>query len=141
MNFMRRTGLFLIAAALLGFSTVGYARTVSYVDPQPIEVPAGMSKAAVKDAIARALLKRTWIGKEVSANELEATHDRANKHSMTVRIQYSEKQINLSYKDSYNLNYGQDAGGAVIHPTGLKWLSNLRGDIANSIASSHLLAK
>ena len=141
MNFMRRTGLFLIAASLLGFSTAGYARTQPYVAPQPIDVPAGMSKAAVKEAIVRALPQRAWIGKEISANELEAKHDKGNKHSMTVRIQYNEKQVNLSYKDSYNLNYMEDASGAVIHPTGLMWLRNLRGDIESSIASSKMLAK
>ena len=141
MDFMRRTGLFLIAATLLGFSTAGYARTEPYADPQPIEVPAGMRKAAVKEAIVRALPQRAWIGKEISANELEAKHDKANKHSMTVRIQYSEKQVSLSYKDSFNLNYGQDASGTVIHPTGNMWLRNLRSDIASSIATSQLLAK
>jgi hypothetical protein len=141
MDFMRRTGLFLIAASLLGFSTAGHARTQPYVDPQPIDVPAGMNKAAVKEAIVRALPQRAWIGKEISANELEAKHDKANKHSMTVRIQYSEKQITLSYKDSYNLNYGQNAGGAVIHPTGMLWVRNLREDIANSVASSQMMAK
>ena len=141
MDFMRRTGLFLIAASLLGFSTAGYARTEPYVAPQPIEVPTGMSKAAVKEAIVRALPQRAWIGKEISANELEARHDKANKHSMTVSIQYSEKQIILSYKDSFNLNYGQDVNGAIIHPTGMMWLRNLRADSTSSIASSQMLAK
>lgn len=141
MDFMRRTGLFLMAASLLGFSSVSYARTEPYVAPQPIDVPAGMSKAAVKEAIVRALPQRAWIGKEISANELEAKHDKANKHSMTVRIQYSEKQVTLSYKDSYNLNYAGDASSAVIHPTGMMWLRNLRGDIASSLATSQMLAK
>jgi hypothetical protein len=138
MDFIRRSSLFLIAASLLGFASAGYARTVPYVDPQPIDVPAGMSKAAVKEAIARALPQRAWIGKEISADELEAKHDKGNKHSMTVRIQYSQKQITLGYKDSYNLNYGQDASGTVIHPTGMMWLRNLRADIESSIASWQL---
>jgi hypothetical protein len=141
MDFKRRTGLFLIAASLLGFSTAGYARAVPYADPQPIDVPAGMSKAAVKEAIVRALPQRAWIGKEISANELEAKHDKAGKHNMAVRIQYNEKQVALSYKDSYNLNYQQNADGAVIHPTGITWIRNLREDIASSIANSRLSAK
>lgn len=141
MDFMRRISLFLIAASLLGFSTVGHARTEAYVAPLPIDVPAGMKKASVREAIVRALPQRAWVGKEISANEMEATHDKAGKHAMTVSIQYSEKQITLSYKDSYNLNYRQDASGAVIHPTGNVWLRNLRGDIAASVVSVRMLAK
>lgn len=127
-------------AALLVFSGVAVARTAPYVAPAPIEVPAGMSKAKVREAIIGALPQRAWIGKEVAGDELEATHDREI-HSLSLRIKYDDKQVVISYHDSRNLNYGETSNGTVAHPTVMFWMRNLRGDLAAALASSKMLNK
>lgn len=134
------TRFLLALAALLVFSNTVLARTAPYVVPAPIDVPVGMSKAKVREAIIGILPHRAWVGREVAEDELEVTHVR-EKHSLTLRIKYNDKQVVISYRDSISLNYAETQDGTVAHPTVMFWMRNLRGDIAAALASSQMLRK
>jgi len=54
----------------------------------------------------------------------------ANKHSLTVNVEYTRNAFAVSYKDSTHLNYKVKKNGVrVIHPRPLGWMSNLSSDI------------
>lgn len=54
----------------------------------------------------------------------------ANKHVITVNVEYTKNTFDVTYKDSTNLNYKVKKNGVrVIHPRPIGWMTNLSMDI------------
>lgn len=107
------------------------ARTAPIYTPEPIEVPAGKSTEAVKNAIKKACFDKGWESREVGPGHIQAKYTKQGKYTAVVDIKYDAKAVRISYKDSENLNY--DAGQKVIHKTYNNWIHylerNIRADL------------
>jgi len=103
--------------------------------PPPIEIPRGTVPESVAKAIRLALLGRGWsVDKENLAgsggtSEIVSTLN-IRVHSLTIRIEFDEKQIQMHYATSTNLGYMETTKNEkFIHPSCATWLKNLESDI------------
>lgn len=120
---MSRTRIFLVLpflALLLGAAVLA--------DPAPVPVPDGMAKAKVLEAIRQALDNRGWIAGTEATDSIEAElHVRT--HMIRVRLDYSGKDVVISYVDSENMAYREKSGVHFIHGNYNKWTRTLSIDV------------
>ena len=112
-----------LAVSLLG------ARQAQLVDPDPIDVPPGMSIALVSRLIQTAIVKRRWWVEENEDGRMVAVL-KIRGHTAKVAISYDEKSVRIQYLSSEKLDYEiKDDGLPYIHPNYLNWVKNMKADI------------
>ena len=113
---MRFVTLFLAALSAIAFSSQVMARSAPLVDPDPIDVPAGLTDKQIAKEIKRALLQRGWEVTGEKSGEIEGTlHLRT--HMAKIRIGYDSKQVSITYLDSNDLEYAEKRASASSTPT------------------------
>lgn len=122
-------------AALALALTLGTAaaRDEPMMVPDRITLPAKpeLNEQSLRQAFVRGGARRNWTVLSDAPGKLQLKQSRNGKHEATVKISYDANSYQLSYANSYNLNY--DEGRKRIHPTYNMWLRNLSGDIASEV--------
>ncbi|MEZ2575482.1 MULTISPECIES: hypothetical protein [Buttiauxella] len=113
-------------AALAGCSALD--RTEPVRTPRTI-ITSHVTTEQVKEAIITAGQGRDWIMSVAGPGVINATQN-IRKHSVTVRINYSEKDYSINYVNSVNLL----ASGGEIHRSYNHWVNNLDKDIQKRLA-------
>jgi hypothetical protein len=108
------------------------ARQVPLIDPQPIEVPAGMSDAQIKKSIRAALLGRGWMLNEENPGKVVSTLN-LRKHTAKIEVDYDTKQVRIKHLESINLLEEDKKGQRVIHRTYVTWINNVVLDITRNL--------
>lgn len=103
-------------------------RTEPVRTPQTI-ITQHVTAEQVKDAIINAGQGRDWIISVAGPGVINATQN-IRKHSVTVRINYSDKSYSINYISSVNLL----ASDGEIHRSYNHWVNNLDKDIQKKIA-------
>ncbi len=124
----------LLIVMALPLTAEAQRRASDLVDPAPITIPQGVSQAAAKEAVADALLARGWtIADETDDQMIADLHIRS--HWAQVAIDFEDRNILISYRNSSNLRYEvRRDGRTVIHSNYLSWVDNLVADIRNHLA-------
>jgi hypothetical protein len=126
-NLIRCLLMLSLAASLLG------ARQTPLVDPDPIDVPPGMSIEKVASVIESAILKRRWWVDKQEAGRMVVIQ-LVQGHRAKVAIAYDTKTVKIQYVSSEKLGYEAKADGSrFIHPRYLAWVENLRRDILRDL--------
>lgn len=134
---MRFVTLFLAALSAIAFSSQVMARSAPLVDPDPIDVPTGLTDKQIAKEIKRALLQRGWEVTGDKSGEIEGTlHLRT--HMAKIRIGYDSKQVSITYLDSNDLEYAEKRGKRVIHPNYLGWIGFIATDIKANLGVTAL---
>ena len=119
--------MFTLAVTLLG------ARQQPLVDPDPIDVPPGMSIEKVASVIETAILKRRWWVDKQEPGRMVVIQ-LVQGHRAKVAISYDTKTVKIQYVSSQNLAYeAKPDGSRVIHPRYLAWIKNLQTDIVRDL--------
>lgn len=116
----------LCVAALAGCAAL--ERTEPVRTPQTI-ITQHVTTEQVKDAIINAGQGRDWIMSVAGPGVINATQN-IRKHSVTVRINYSERNYSINYVSSVNLL----ASDGEIHRSYNHWVNNLDKDIQKKLA-------
>ncbi|MBS0431576.1 MAG: hypothetical protein JSS21_04120 [Proteobacteria bacterium] len=130
---MKRLHLVLLLPLLL--LTMAF-RQVPLNDPPPIQVPAGVDLAQVRNAVTEALTGRGWAIANHQPGEIDATYARRD-FSVTIAVHYDRHQVQINYLDSSNLKYEVKNGVRYIHTNYASWIQNLVTDINNRFAMAH----
>lgn len=126
-NAMRCLLMLSLAVALLG------ARQAPLIDPEPIEVPAGMSVEKVANVIEWATRKRQWWVDKQEPGRMVVVQ-LVQGHRAKVAITYDTKTVKIQYVSSQKLAYEvKPDGSRVIHPRYIGWVKNLRADIVRDL--------
>ncbi|HEY1844617.1 MAG TPA: hypothetical protein VGH05_07155 [Buttiauxella sp.] len=123
----------LCVAALAGCSAL--ERTEPVRTPRTI-ITQHVTTAQVREAIINAGQGRDWMMSEAGPGVINATQN-VRKHSVSVRINYSEKEYTINYVNSVNLL----ASGGEIHRAYNHWVNNLDKDIQKKLALSAATSK
>lgn len=102
-------------------------------DPPALTLPAGVSGKDVEKVIVSVAVQREWqvIDRQPGLVVLRyAPRD----FSVDVTVRYDAKNLTIAYKDSTNLEYGQENGMPVIHPNYNRWVNNLAHDFESQLA-------
>lgn len=118
----------LLALAVLPFA----ALAAKLEEPAPIQVPPGVSPAAVLQAIKIGGSRREWQVVETGPGQLEATLQ-LRQHMVKVAISYGPQDIRIHYLDSAVMDYEMDDGVAQIHSKYMNWTRNLAHDIRQAL--------
>jgi hypothetical protein len=125
--------IIVLMLAVLPVVSFAQLRATDLTDPPPIAVPDGAAHEDVRNAVLDAMLGRGWeVAEEGDDFILADLHIR--RHWARVHIAIGEDSIQIAYRDSDNLNYGERRGRTVIHKNYLGWVENLAGDIRNHLA-------
>jgi hypothetical protein len=118
--------------------SLGLALGTAAARDEPMQVPeritvskADLTQDSMRAALIRAGARRNWTVQSDAPGELLLKQSRHGKHEATVKVAYDATSYQLSYANSYNLNY--DESRKRIHPTYNMWLRNLSSDIASEI--------
>lgn len=112
------------------------ARTEKMYTPEPIQVPAGKSTEAIKQAVRKALFDRDWEIREIGPGHLQGKHTKVGKkesYTAIVDVKFDAKTVRISYKGSENLNYNKEDGS--IHKTYNGWIRYLEKNIRANLGS------
>jgi len=122
----------LLTLALAAMAAPAAAREAQLMDPGRIHLAVADGPAAsatkVRNAIVLAGIARGWTLVEEQPGRLKLTFNKADKHRATIEVHYDERSYDIRYVDSYNLNYAQRGGQAMIHPNYNRWVNNLAQD-------------
>lgn len=127
---MKKLLLTLLASTCLFASGMVQARSEPLVNYENVQVTSASGKSLTIDNM-KAIFQRVatrsgWEIKELGNGKLAASLALGHgKHIMVIEISYTGNSYSITYRDSYNLNYSQDAGRQVIHPNYNKSLAKL----------------
>lgn len=118
--------------------SLGLALGTATARDEPMQIPeritvnkADLTQDVMRTTLIRAGARRNWTVLSDAPGDLVLKQSRHGKHEATVKIAYDASSYQLSYSNSYNLNY--DEARKRIHPTYNMWLRNLSSDIASEI--------
>ncbi|MEJ0036466.1 MAG: hypothetical protein WDO68_10320 [Gammaproteobacteria bacterium] len=127
---MVRSRLLALLLIPLAFMLMG-AKAV-LVDPEPVQVPAGIAAKDVAKAIKVGIIRRGWVVTKDENNQLEAVLN-VRTHMAKVNIPYSAKEVTIHYVASDNLDYQEKGGVKYIHGNYIKWVRNMQSDIQREL--------
>lgn len=109
------------------------ARVVPLVDPDPVQIPAGVAPAQVVRAIRLAFTDKGWTVDREEPGLVEATlHIRA--HTVRLAAKYDASAVTIAYLDSQNLLYEEKNGQRMIHRNYRNWLANVVNGVRTNLA-------
>jgi hypothetical protein len=91
----------------------------------------------VEKAIVGSGLRRGWqvVDRQPGAVTLRYS---PRGFSVTVKVTYDNKTINIKYTDSYDMEYEVENGTPLIHPNYNRWVNNLAHDIESEMTLSSI---
>ncbi|AOU99276.1 hypothetical protein BI364_16230 [Acidihalobacter yilgarnensis] len=101
----------------------------------PISVPSGLSHGQVRQAILSALTGRGWTIDHTGKRKILSTLYLRG-HSATVRIDYSQSSVDITYVSSNKLEYHIQNGKPYIHRNYNGWVGYLESDIRRNLQNS-----
>ncbi len=108
-------------------------RQVPLHNPDPIAVPANVTRAQEVKAIKAALLHRQWTVTADKPGEVDGTLQQ-NEYSVRIAVNYDPQTIQIRYVDSVNLKYEKKKDGVeYIHKNYPGWIQNLVTDIQSNL--------
>ena len=121
--------------SLVTFSGTVHARQALLVDPEPVSIPAQLSREqAVKD-IKRALIGRGWAITAERPGTIESTLS-LRTHVARILVTWDAQSVRVAYVGSENLDYKVKKGKKYIHPNYLGWVSNIVKDMNTNMQLS-----
>jgi hypothetical protein len=135
MELRRRLFALAVPAGLVALAAPAAARpSIPLVDYDNEAIGRQASEARVRAAILSAAQGRKWTVADQGPGHLVGTLVLNNKHTMRVDIRFTTTSLSLNYKDSINLNYMANAGGARwIHPAYNREVEALLGAIRSEL--------
>lgn len=138
---MKKLLISAVMAVALGTVATGAlaARSAApMVEPARVTVTNAAGQApgteALKQAIVRAGLKRTWQVREDKPGEVVLVLDKQNgKHEAVVAVSYDDTSFQIKYVSSRELLWSVKDGVPHIHPLYNGWVANLGKDILEEI--------
>ena len=127
--------ILMLAALLISTSVIARAPPVPLVDPPVVAVPEATAAAVVEKAIIGSGVRRGWTVIERQPGAVTLRYSPRG-FSVTVKVSYDAKGVNVRYADSYDMEYGNQGGHAVIHPNYNRWVNNLAHDIEGEMMLS-----
>lgn len=127
---MKKLILIALASLCCLASGTALARSEPLVNYDNVQVSSASGKALTADDM-KAIFQRAgtrggWEFKDIGAGKLAASLAMGRgKHVMIIAISYTGGSYAISYRDSYELNYAQEAGRQVIHPNYNKAVTKL----------------
>ncbi|MEM6550599.1 MAG: hypothetical protein AAF750_00480 [Planctomycetota bacterium] len=102
------------------------------IEPAPVDIT-GLDKDKVSKAVFAAVESRGFIFESGTSTSMQVGWARG-KYTATWEIDFAGDEVILSYVDSQELSYNEDAeGNPFIHRTYNTWTTNLRSDIAREV--------
>ncbi|MDR3419148.1 MAG: hypothetical protein P4L83_23475 [Nevskia sp.] len=95
-------------------------------------MPQGEKPEVVEKAILSSGVRRNWMVVDKKPG-LVVLQYAPREFSVTVNVSYDSQAVKIAYKDSANMEYGQEDGHPVIHPNYNRWVNNLAHDIAGEL--------
>lgn len=124
---MKRYQILLLCMMVLPVAACA-VRATTLTNPSPINIPAGVSQEAAKDAVVNAMFGRGWtVADEGDDWVLADLHIRD--HWAQTHIEIDNEEIRIAYRDSDNLRYAVKPDREIIHKNYISWTNNLAGDI------------
>lgn len=102
------------------------------VDPPAVMVPDSVKAPEVEKIIKTSLVNRGWRIEKESAGKIDATLY-LRSHVARVSVNYSDKDVQLVYVSSENLDYKEKKGKRYIHKNYLSWVNNVMTDINKNL--------
>jgi hypothetical protein len=127
---MARSRLIALLLVPLAFMLMGSKAVL--VDPDPVQVPAGVKLQDVSKAIKVGIGRRGWVVTKDENSQIEATLN-VRSHMAKVNIPYSTKEVAIHYAGSDNLDYQEKNGVKYIHGNYVKWAKNMQSDIQREL--------
>lgn len=116
-----------------------------YRPVEPIKVPEGLTLEQVRSAVINGALKRNWL---VTPSENQTfmvsytKNDPGKAYVIVLMVEYTASEVKINYVSSDNLQYVlQSDGSILLHKNAIRWVSNLRIDINNSLQQIVLLGE
>jgi hypothetical protein len=119
--------------AVFGFATFApdAARAGDLVEWNDVVAVTGSGKPATAEEIRRAFLvggaRRGWTFSEAGPNKMTGRLV-VRSHTLVMNLAYQDGKFSLTYQDSVNLDYKDDAGKRTIHRAYVNWNTNLMND-------------
>jgi hypothetical protein len=131
---MNRTRFWSLLLVPLAFMLMGAA---VLVDPDPINVPAGLSAKDVSKAIRSGIVQRGWVVAKDENGKIDAVLN-VRSHEVRVAIAYDPKQVKITYVSSENLDYSEKNGVRKIHKKYGQWVGNMVQDISRQLQATSI---
>ncbi len=128
---MARSRLAYLLFIPLAFLLMG-ARGAPLLDPDPINVPAGLTAQDVSKAIRTGIATRGWVPNKDEHGQIDAVLNLRD-HTARIAINYDTKLVKVTYVSSDNLDYSEKNGARYIHRNYNNWIHNVVGDISRQL--------
>ena len=109
---------------LLGMSGLAAARTVPYVEPNPVPIPAGQTPDAVAAAVRSTLEGQEWVVVDETPGHTEATLE-ARGRKVRIRAEYDDKSVRFVFAGGEKLEQEQRDGRLYVDSVYLGWANDL----------------
>jgi hypothetical protein len=107
------------------------ARAADLIEWEDVAAVTGSGKPATADEIRRAFLvggaRRGWTFTEDAPGKMTGRLV-VRSHTLLMNFVYADGKFSLTYQDSINLDYKDDAGKRTIHRSYVNWNTNLMND-------------
>lgn len=106
-------------------------RAAELVEWKDVAAVTGSGKPATADEIRRAFLvggaRRGWTFTEDAPGKMTGRL-LVRSHTLVMNLAYQDGKFSLTYQDSIDLDYKDDAGKRTIHRSYINWNTNLMND-------------
>lgn len=113
---------------LLANPAVGMDRKAPWRDRAPEPLLTQLTAQQVHDAIVAGAGEREWKVADDKPGHLELMVE-PRSHMLKVAVDYDTRQYAIRYVDSRELNYVEENGQRLLHPTAASWVDNLASAI------------
>lgn len=118
-------------------SSATFAKKAKLVDPEPITITQTLNLEQVRKAVQGAIIQSGWVsGKESVINNETKAIDASlaiRKHTATINLKYSTKQVEFKYISSINLKYKKRKNKQSIHANYMVWTRQLASQIKENL--------
>ena len=130
---MARSRLIALLLVPLAFLLMGSKAVL--VDPDPVQVPAGVKLQDVAKAIKVGIVRRGWVVTKDEAGQIDATLN-VRTHMAKVVIPYNTKEVAIHYAGSDNLDYQEKNGVKYIDSGTNFFMMEVKGMIGAEVGTT-----
>jgi hypothetical protein len=121
----------ILAAVSFAAGAPGAARAAELIEWKDVAAVTGSGKPATAEEIRRAFLvggaRRGWTFTPDAPDKMTGRLV-VRSHTLVMNLTYEDGKFSLTYQDSINLDYKDDAGKRTIHRAYVNWNTNLMND-------------
>ena len=126
-----RSGVLALALALAAWVPTTALAAVDLIEWKDVAAVTGSGKPATAEEIKRAFMvggaRRGWTFTEAGPDKMIFTV-LVRTHTLVMELTYGPGKYSLTYKDSTNLDFRDEAGKRTIHRNYVNWNNNLMND-------------